>query len=429
MGLSDWKIPHSSADEDAVLGAALEGGFDRAVDLGVTADHFHGIHHRKLWEAACDLSEHSVEVNYISVRDKVKSAAMLVNKLCSDGYSPTMLSYHFPRLEETRLKRNVFQRYWNALENFSEDLPAKELMQNLENDFYEVTKASSGRTDQREGWLGFIDGLQAAFPNGLPSTGCKTGIPPLDAILRGFKPGSMNTIAARPGCGKSAFAVQLMLEAASRGEHVVYFTFEMPFDQIGARLLSNYTREDIGWYKESGRGDVNKIVAGAGYCAKLPVTIEDNVQINANRIRSMARRMAREKNVKLFIVDYLQIVPPSYRNQNKVVEISDISRTMKMAAMETGVPFITLSQMNRAIDLSERAPALSDLRESGAIEQDSDTVSFLHQPDKSNDSRVDFIVRKNRHGKTGKIELEWTKWCGRFEPIDKSTETDVAPSL
>ena len=102
---------------------------------------------------------------------------------------------------------------------------------------------------------------------------------------------------------------------------------------------------------------------------------------------------------------------------------------MKMAAMETGVPFITLSQMNRAIDLSERAPALSDLRESGAIEQDSDTVSFLHQPDKANDSRVDFIVRKNRHGKTGKIELEWTKWCGRFEPIDKSTETDVAPSL
>jgi len=90
--------------------------------------------------------------------------------------------------------------------------------------------------------------------------------------------------------------------------------------------------------------------------------------------------------------------------------------------METGVPVLCLSQMNRQIDMSEREPSLSDLRESGAIEQDSDTVSFLHQPDKANDSRVDIIVRKNRHGRTGKVELEWTKWNGRFSAVDRSKE-------
>jgi replicative DNA helicase len=136
----------------------------------------------------------------------------------------------------------------------------------------------------------------------------------------------------------------------------------------------------------------------------------------------MARRLTKQKNVKLFIVDYLQIVPPAYRNQNKVVEVSEISRTLKMAAMETGVPFVTLSQMNRMIDMSDREPSLSDIRESGAIEQDSDSVSFLHQPDREDQTRVNFIVRKNRHGKTGKAELEWTRWNGRFRGVDQSHE-------
>jgi len=132
--------------------------------------------------------------------------------------------------------------------------------------------------------------------------------------------------------------------------------------------------------------------------------------------------MAREHNVKLFIIDYLQIITASQRYNSIVEKVSDYSRTIKMLAMETQVPVLCLSQMNRQIDMSEREPSLSDLRESGAIEQDSDTVSFLHQPDRNDGNRVDFIVRKNRHGRTGKVELEWTKWNGRFNAVDRSKE-------
>lgn len=419
---TDWKIPHSLQYENAVLGAALEGGFEEAVELGVQSDHFHGALHKKVWDAAVKLSEQNNEVNYLTVRDQSQGAGMLLNNLCSEGYPSSMLSYYYPKLEEVRVKRSVFERYWNALENFKEDLPSKELLNRLESDFYEVTKSSAGVRDQKTGWRSLVEVLEEASKGGLPSNGCKTGIGAIDAILRGFKPGSMNTIAARPGCGKSALAVQLMLEAAQRDDHVVYFTYEMPFAQIGERLLGNLTGEDIGWYKESGKGDIRKIATGASTLTRLPITIEDQPSINVNRIRSMARRLTKQKNVKLFIVDYLQIVPPAYRNQNKVVEVSEISRTLKMAAMETGVPFVTLSQMNRMIDMSDREPSLSDIRESGAIEQDSDSVSFLHQPDREDQTRVNFIVRKNRHGKTGKAELEWTRWNGRFRGVDKSHE-------
>ena len=425
---SDWKIPHSSQHESAVLGAALDGGFEEALDMGVGPDHFHGQIHKKIWNAAAKLADAGSPVNIMTVKDSTEGCGMLLNELLDQGYSPSMLGYYVPKLEETRLKRSVFLRYYNALEHFSHDMSAKELLQRLENDFYEVTKANSGSTDQKEGWKRLLGQLEDACKGGLPDYTLKTGIGALDAILGGFEPSSMNTLAARPGCGKTAFAIQIMKNAAQRDDRVVYWSYEMGFDQIASRLIANVSGEDIKHFKETGHGDINKIATASSACTRLPITIEDKT-LSLNRVRSMARRMAREKNVKLFILDYLQIITASHRYNSNVEKVSDYSRTIKMLAMETGVPVLCLSQMNRQIDMSEREPSLSDLRESGAIEQDSDTVSFLHQPDKANDSRVDIIVRKNRHGRTGKVELEWTKWNGRFSAVDRSKELTTTSPL
>lgn len=417
----DWKIPHSQQHESAVLGAALDGGFEEALEMGVGPDHFHGQIHKKVWNAAAKLADAGSPINIMTVKDSTEGCGMLLNELLDQGYSPSMLGYYVPKLEETRLKRSVFLRYYNALEHFSHDMSAKDLLQRLENDFYEVTRANSGATNQKDGWKKLLGKLEEACNGGLPDYTLKTGIGALDAILGGFEPSSMNTVAARPGCGKTAFAIQIMKEAALRDEGVVYWSYEMGFDQIAGRLLANLSGEDVQHFKKTGLGDVNKIATAASQCTRLPIIIEDKT-LPLNRVRSMARRMAREKNVKLFIIDYLQIITASQRYNSIVEKVSDYSRTIKMLAMETQVPVLCLSQMNRQIDMSEREPSLSDLRESGAIEQDSDTVSFLHQPDRNDGNRVDFIVRKNRHGRTGKVELEWCKWNGRFSAVDRSKE-------
>ena len=423
------EVPFSEETEQAFIGCCLLGAFEEARELGCSEEHFNLELARNAWTAMEGLDEEGSGINQLTVSKAYKGGPLWLDDAVSKAPSASNLSYWWPDLRDYCVRRRVFQQYYDGIQLTQDpNVTVKELADELEARFFKVTSGSSRLKNQKDAWRDLVDLFQQAFPKGLPSVGCKTGLGGVDHILRGFHPGSMNTLAARPGRGKSAFAVQVMVNAAKRGEHVVYYSYEMPFNQVAQRAVSCLSGIDVGHYLETGHVDsLERLTAYTKEANSLPFHVEDAVDKSAFNIRSEARRFVKEHNTSLFIVDYLQLVPPGRRNQNRVVEVSDISRTIKKAAMEVNRPFLVLAQMNRSIESREGEPRLSDLRESGSIEQDSDSVMFLHQPDFNADLTT-LLVKKNRHGKEGKAGLRWTKYNGRFETFEeKETETNQSP--
>ena len=234
----------------------------------------------------------------------------------------------------------------------------------------------------------------------------------------------MNILAARPGRGKTSLALQIALEVAQRGDHVHLWSYEMPYNQLATKAITYMSGEDVAHYLETGLGNQNRILLATDRFFKLPLTIVDRTDTTIHDIRSAALRSAKENNSKLFVIDYLQLIPSGRRIDNRVQEIGMISRELKKTFMITGVPGLVLAQMNRSIEGRESLPRLSDLRESGSLEQDSDTVSFLHDnpDDKTDDTTL--LIRKNRHGATGKVAMVWTKWMGKFECVERAETTN-----
>ena len=417
------ELPFDQRSEQGAIGCSILGAYEDAVSEGITARHFHDERARELWKVCADLVANGDDINEINVSAKAPKLGLYAFEAIESAPTAANLGFWLPTLKETATRRLIFQRYYDALHAVSDpDTNTKQLLAKLESDFFEITAGSAQRTDQKSQWKEYVDLLETAYPHGLPSTGIRTGLSAVDDIYRGFKPGSMNTLAARPGRGKTALACQLALNAAIAGKQVVYWSYEMPFNQVVSRLVGNHSGEDLGHYFETGQGDARAIANSTQAIAKSGIIIEDKVDTNITQLRSQARRYARENKAELFIVDYLGLIPPAYRGKDRVREVGEISQALKKAALETGTPFLVLCQMNRSIEERSGEPRLSDLRESGSIEQDSDTVSFLHM-DENEENLTQLMVKKNRHGRTGKVGLNWTKYNGRFEAFNQETTT------
>ena len=239
----------------------------------------------------------------------------------------------------------------------------------------------------------------------------------LDAILGGgFKKGSLYVLAARPGVGKSALAIQMTYETAKRGLRASYASLEMTAQECSARLLSNVS----GVRKPTGKGLLN-----AGHKQKLekqvqamqawPITFKDDNQATMQSIEAFIAKQRLEGELGLIVVDYLQLLS-SPGHDSRVQEVSHISRSLKAIAMNYDVPVLALSQLNRALESQNRNPMLSDLRESGSIEQDADCVLLLHRETEADPISDDIIcnVAKNRNGELRAAKLTFTKPTGRF---------------
>ena len=424
MGVSNLlmpaEIPFSDRAEKGLIGCCILGAYSDAVAAGISERHFYGLNALEAWRIMADLVEAGAEINEVNVTAKAPKLGMWLYEAIEKAPTASNLGFWLPELQDTATRRMIYQRYYDALHAVSDpDTDTKALLAKLESDFFEITANHSGKaSDQKKRWRDFVELLETAYPNGLPSTGIRTGMDAVDDILRGFKPGSMNTLAARPGCGKTALACQLALNAAMQGKQVVYWSYEMPFEQVISRMVANHSGEDLGHYMETGQGDTAKIIQSTKAIAQSKIIVEDQVDTNITQLRSQARTHARERNAELFVVDYLGLIPPAYRGKDRVREVGEISQALKKSALETKVPFLVLCQMNRSIEERSGEPRLSDLRESGSIEQDSDTVSFLHM-DPNEDQLTQLLVRKNRHGRTGKVGLNWTKWNGRFSAYNE----------
>lgn len=304
----------------------------------------------------------------------------------------------------------------------------------IENQFLQITKSKIGSDIKTiKGFVSdYREKLKRAFNEQL-ITGTKTGYEEIDKITNGFQPGDLIILAARPGKGKTAFAINLLINAAknlTENEAVVMFSLEMGGDQIIHRMTAcesmvNFNLTNARFLSAD---DGSSVSYGLNEIAELPILIDDSSDLTISEIQSRLKQAANTYKLKLVVIDYLQLVKATKTNigMNRQQEVTLISHSFKSLARELNVPILAIAQLSRKIEERrgpDSQPILSDLRESGSIEQDADLVCFLNTPINDNDDQndlnnqnpdVEFIIAKHRNGPTGKVLLSFMKHIGKF---------------
>ena len=263
--------------------------------------------------------------------------------------------------------------------------------------------------------------------------GLETGYKSLDLILQGLQPSSMTIIGARPGTGKTAFALGILIHVGAVVQRpALYFSLEMSRQELAERILASTARIDSSKLRTGDLSDAdwNRAHEAFGYLQSAKVFIDDNPSLTVMDVRSRARRIKQQNgDLGVVIVDYLQLMSSRGRSENRQVEVSDMSRSLKILARELQTPVIALSQLSRKLEeRADKRPVMSDLRESGSLEQDADVVLFLFRPEQygevANDKKSDaeIIVGKNRNGPTRSAHLTWRGEFARFDNVAEARE-------
>jgi replicative DNA helicase len=271
-----------------------------------------------------------------------------------------------------------------------------------------------------------LEQIEALEELGSDLTGLSTGFVDLDKKLAGLQPANLVVIAGRPGMGKSSLALNIATNAASTGKPIAIFSLEMSKEEIVQRILSSVGKVDSMKFRSGQLGPLwQKVVDAAGKMYKAPIYIDDSPVVTVTDIRAKARRLKRRRGLSLVVVDYLQLMQASTR-ENRQQEISEITRNLKNLARELEVPIIAVSQLNRSLEAREdKRPRLSDLRESGSIEQDADVVMFIyrheyyHPEEQEKRGIAEVIIAKHRAGSTGPIEMTFQPEFTRFANLGR----------
>jgi replicative DNA helicase len=433
--------PHSVEAEQSLLGALLidNQAFDRVADL-VAAEDFYRDDHRRIWRHIARLVEASRPADVVTVsesieasedKDKTGGAAYLA-ALAQNTPSALNIRRYAELVRERAVQRRLAQVATeiaeSALAPIGKDVG--QLLDEAESKIFQIAE-SGARKDQ--GLIGISPVLAKVFEridhlhsqdNPSDITGVPTGFTELDSRTAGLQPGDLIIVAGRPSMGKTAFALNIAEHVALHPSvrlPVAIFSMEMSASQLAMRMLSSMAKVDqtrlrTGRLTDEEWGKLTDEIARLNE-AKLHV--DETAALNALELRARARRMKREYGkLGLVVVDYLQLMSASAQGENRATEISEISRSLKALAKELDVPVIALSQLSRAVEQrNDRRPMMSDLRESGAIEQDADVILFIYReevysPDKEEaKGRAEVIIGKQRNGPIGRIDLTF---LGRF---------------
>ena len=275
-----------------------------------------------------------------------------------------------------------------------------------------------------------VERIQAS--DGQRATGALSGFSGVDELTGGFQPGDFVIIAGRPSMGKTAFALNIAENMGLREEPVGVFSLEMSRHQLVERLLASRSGLELHRLRRMmlGKEHYSKLFAACGELQQAPIYVDDRAGSTLLQIRARARRMVAKHGVKTIIIDYIQLITMGGRVESRQMEVSEISRGLKGLARELELPVIALSQLNRAAEQREgHRPRLSDLRESGSLEQDADTVALLHREDYYHQAEDDYepthiaelIIAKQRNGPTGTVKLAWMEQCTRFTDLSSAT--------
>ncbi len=421
------ELPYSLEAEQTVLGALL---LDPSV-LSTVLDYlkpecFFREQHREIFSTIIRMFSNGQNADIITVMNEAVAAGVFETTAMAKTYlkgimegvpSVSNIESYCRIVEDKYYIRSLISAARDIIEDASDgSTDAKTLLDSAEQKIYDIRqgKDTKGLTKIDEVVIEAYDRLQKITgPDREKYLGAKSGFTALDSITSGLNDTDLLIIAARPGMGKTSFALNIATNVARKSNKaVVIFSLEMGKEQLVTRMLSSEALVNSQSLK-SGRltpDDWGKLAMGAEAIAKMPIYLDDGGGITVPQMKAKLRRL---NNLGLVVIDYLQLMEGSKKNSNRVTEISEITRQLKLMAKELRVPVITLSQLNRGAEgRQDHRPMLSDLRESGSIEQDADVILFLYRDgyynkEEENQSLSECIIAKNRHGETGKINLIW----------------------
>jgi replicative DNA helicase len=404
---------------------------------------FHKEGHRRLFRALRSLVEQRMVIDYVTLRDELSRRGDLeqaggvayLDELVNAVPTAANIEYHARILREKAIQRRLIEAATAIVtEAYEGKTTAAELLDKAEGKIFTIgqQRRDDGFTRIKEMLWPSMERIEQLQRSGTSITGVPSGFVDLDEMTTGFQNSELVIVAARPSMGKTAFCLNLATHAAIEGHGVAVFSLEMSKDSLVQRMLCAEARVDSqavrrGMLRDT---DFTRLARAAGTLQTCPIWIDDTPALTLLEMRSKARRLKADNDLKLVIVDYLQLMRSPEYADNRVQEISDISRSLKQLARELELPVIALSQLSRASEQrgGDRMPLLSDLRDSGAIEQDADIVLFIHRPEmyrdlrekaeqggESLDGKAEVIMAKHRNGPTGSIDLFFHKQFTRFD--------------
>lgn len=432
------KVPPQNLDaEQSVLGAILldNGALHTAIDL-INGNDFYRESHRRIFTGMLELFERSEPIDIITITDHLKSknelesvgGALYLTSLVSTMPTAANIRYHAKIVREKAILRGLLRSVSDiAGKVYSGESDTDELIDFAEKTIFDLhdRKLTNPFVTMKEVIKDSFQMIEQLYDKKETVTGVPTGYRALDELTTGLQKGDLIVIGGRPSMGKTAFSLNIAQHVAVElHEPVAVFSLEMSKEQLALRMLCAEAMVDSNNVRKGfiRKEDWHKLTSAAGNLAQAPIFIDDSSSMTVLEMRARARRIKAEHGLSLIIVDYLQLMRGRANIESRVQEISEISRSLKALAKELKVPVIALSQLNRGVETrtGNKKPTLSDLRESGAIEQDADVIIFLYRDEVYNKDSVDnkgkaeIIVAKQRNGPIDTVPLTFLSYCTRF---------------
>lgn len=442
------KLPPQSIEaEMAVLGAALldNNAYSIATE-SITAEAFYKKAHADIFAAMTSLAQRGEAIDMITLTEELKKlgtfqsiggAAYLTNIMDTISTAANVEYYASIVLQKHILRRLITISNHLATECYAGEREASDILDEAEKSVFEISQQGMFKGFQPIGSIikDKFHNIEELYQSGKHVSGLPSPFEELDSYTSGLQNADLIIVAGRPAMGKTSFALNMAQHFALKLKVPVgVFSLEMSAEQLVLRILCTEARVDsnrlrTGYLKSS---EYAELALVAGYLAEAPIFIDDSAAISTVELRAKARRLKAEFNVGAIFVDYLQLVSVRERVENRQQQISLISRSLKALAKELDMPVVALSQLSRAVEsrVGDKRPVLSDLRESGSIEQDADLVLFLYRPEVYEGAAseaagtAELIIGKQRNGPTGTIKLAFFKEYTRFEPLSPIQDKD-----
>ena len=435
---SERALPHNLEAERSILGAILirNDAFNVAAEL-IDADDFFRDAHRRVFDKMVDLNERGQAIDLVTLRDELSRSGDLdpvggpayISSL-ADGVPRSTNVEHYARIvkERATLRNLIAAANRIVAEAYAAREDASVVLDRAEQEIFSIAEGRihSGfvpLSELAEASFSTIERLQSVQS---AVTGVPTGFADIDELTAGLQPADLVIVAARPSMGKTAFALNIGAHVGTTGERTVgVFSLEMSKEQLFMRMLTSAAQIDSHRFRTGllTESDYGRLSDAIGVLSEARVYIDDTPSIGVLEMRAKSRRLKAEHGLDLVVIDYLQLMQGRGRFENRNQEIASISRSLKALAKELDVPVVALSQLSRAPESrGDKRPQLSDLRESGALEQDADVVMFIFREDMyeetpENANVAEIIIGKQRNGPTGTVKLAFLKQQTRFENL------------
>lgn len=446
---NELKLPPQNLEaEQSVLGALLldNDAINRVVEE-ITADDFYRSSHRKIFQAIIDLYQRNEPSDLVTITtrlktvgdiDEVGGASYLSSLVDRVPSAANVASYARIVREKSVLRRLIEGATQIAERSFSGEGEVDECLDNAEKIIFDIAqrRLRQGFVSVKEVVKDSFKAIELLYERKELITGVPTGYKEMDRLTCGLQKSDLIVVAGRPSMGKTALALNIVEYAAVEANVVcAVFSLEMSKEQLVQRMLCSRAEVDASKLRGGflGESDWPKLTRAAGLISEAPIFIDDSPAINVLELRAKARRLQKNCGLGLVVIDYLQLMRGIGRIESREREISEISRSLKALAKELVVPVVALSQLNRGVEArQDKRPQLSDLRESGAIEQDADVIAFVYRDEMYNREspdagKAEIIIGKQRNGPTGKLMLAFRGNITRFDDLAQGMDDYVEP--